>query len=230
MLSGEGGGRILRIAIILAVVALMLLAVAQLLLPTIAASTISSRIGRYGNVSSVSVKAFPAIKLLWGDADQVNVVAKDLVMTPEQTAGLLHEAKGTEKLNARVATLKMGPLRLTTARLQKRGDRVSAAATISEQAVAEALPPGVSISLLESGEGKVHVRVSGGLFGVGATINADGLAEGGKLVARPNGFPLGALRLTLFSDPRVEVEGVGAHVVTPKPNGSYRLTMRGRLR
>ena len=47
------------------------LVLAQLFLPRIAASRISSRVGSYGKVSSVSVSALPAMELLWGDADSV---------------------------------------------------------------------------------------------------------------------------------------------------------------
>ena len=43
----------------------LLLVVAQLVLPRIAASVVSSRVGRYGKVQSVSVEAWPAVKLLW---------------------------------------------------------------------------------------------------------------------------------------------------------------------
>ena len=46
--------------------ACLVLALAQVLLPRIAASRISSRVGRYGTVQSVSVKAWPAVELLWG--------------------------------------------------------------------------------------------------------------------------------------------------------------------
>jgi hypothetical protein len=227
--GGEDSGRFVRIAVVVVVILLLALAVAQLVLPTIAASTISSRIGRYGKVSRVTVKAFPAIKLLWGDADSVKVVAPDLVMTPEQAAALLHEAKGTDKLDARVAAIRLGPLRLTSARLSKRGDRLQATAEMSPAAVAEAVPPGVGVKLLGSSSGRVQVRVTGGLFGVGASVDAVALAEGGKLVARPSGFPLQALRLTLFSDPRVAVEAVGAGI-SAKPGGGYRLSMHARLR
>ena len=40
--------------------AVLVLALAQVLLPRIAASRISSRVGRYGSVESVSVRAWPA--------------------------------------------------------------------------------------------------------------------------------------------------------------------------
>ena len=45
---------------------MLVLVLAQLFLPRIAASRIASRVGRYGTVQSVSVKAWPAVKLLWG--------------------------------------------------------------------------------------------------------------------------------------------------------------------
>ncbi len=43
----------------------LLFVLAQVLLPRIAASRISSRVGRYGKVRSVSVSAWPALELLW---------------------------------------------------------------------------------------------------------------------------------------------------------------------
>ena len=229
-MRGSGvGARIMRIAAVVIVLVALVLALAQVLLPAIASSTISSRIGRYGKVSSVTIKAFPAVKLLWSDADSVKVVAKDLVMTPEQTVALVREAKGAAKLDARAVSVKEGPLRLTAVRLQKRGDRVFAAGTMSAAAVAEALPAGVRVKLLESGEGEVRVRVSGGLFGVGASVEAVAFAERGSLVARPTARALRGLRLTLFADPHFQVEGVGASPAA-KPATSYRLSIRGRLR
>ena len=55
-----------RIAAGLAGAIALVLVLAQLLLPGIAASRISSRVGKYGTVESVSVSAWPAIELLWG--------------------------------------------------------------------------------------------------------------------------------------------------------------------
>ena len=53
--------------------------------------------GKYGTVESVSVKAWPAVKLLWGSADSVTVSAGSLSMSPAQTAKLLWEARGRER-------------------------------------------------------------------------------------------------------------------------------------
>ena len=56
---------------VLAVV--VLLAVAQLVLPGLAAQRVRSQLDPYGQVESVSVGAFPAIELLWHHADSVSV-------------------------------------------------------------------------------------------------------------------------------------------------------------
>ena len=53
----------------------LLLVLAQLLLPGLAARRIRTRVGRYGTVKSVSVSAWPAVKVLWGDADAVTVLS-----------------------------------------------------------------------------------------------------------------------------------------------------------
>jgi len=54
------------LVLLLAGGAVLLLGLAQLFLPRIAAGRITSRLGRYGRVESVSVSAWPAVKLLWG--------------------------------------------------------------------------------------------------------------------------------------------------------------------
>src|ERR1019366_6227068 len=77
-------------------------AAAVVLLPRIAASVISSRVGRYGKVNSVSVSAWPAVKLLWGSADSVKVRAQSLTLEPGQAAKLLWEARSTTRVDASV--------------------------------------------------------------------------------------------------------------------------------
>ena len=54
-------------------------------------------------------------------------------------------------------------------------------------------------------------------------------AREGKLVAHPLGFLVEGLQLTLFSDPHVYVQGVGASVASEQPL-TYRLTMSASLR
>jgi hypothetical protein len=214
--------------LLLAGVALILL-LGQLLLPGIAADRISSRVGRYGKVDSVSVHAWPAVQLLWGSADSATVRARGLSLTPAQAAKLLWEARGVDRMDFTAASVRLGPLRLTDARVRKRASSLSAQALAAQADVNAALPPGLSVQLIGSDGGQVRVRASGGLFGVGAALQVVARASEGKLLVRPVSLPLQRLGLTLFSDPHVYVEGVGASLLDGTPAG-YRLTMRARLR
>jgi hypothetical protein len=204
---------------------LVLLGLAQIFLPKLAASRISSRIGKYGSVDRVHVSAWPAIELLWGDADSVQVHATRLRLELGETAKLLDEARGVDRLELRAASAQEGPLPLSDVVLRKRGGRMSARAFTSEADVSAALPPGFSVQLLRSDGREVEVHASGGLFGVGASVDAVAQASEGKLVVRPRGL-LQALKLTLFSDPRVYVEGVGAK----RAGGGYELSIEASLR
>ncbi len=206
----EGGSRAVRIAALVAAVVLVLLVIAQIVLPRIAASRISSRVGRYGHVEHVSVSAFPAIELLWGDADSVEVKAGSLALAPAQAASLLHEAGGVDRMDVSAEAVKVGSLALTGAELRKRGAQLSAHAHASRAAVRTALGAGVGVRLLSSEGGRVRVAATGSLFGVGATVAAVAEAEDGKLVVHPEGLLLEGFRLTLFHDSHVHVIGVAA--------------------
>ncbi len=222
-------GRAGRIGAGLAGAVALALVLAQLLLPGIAAGRISARVSRYGSVQSVSVSAWPAIELLWGSADSVRVSAKSLRLSPAQSAALLWEARGAESLKVTAASLQEGSLRLSEARLSKRGSSLIGEALASEADVRAALPEGLGVQLLRSEGGRVEVRASGELFGVGASVDAVAGASEGKLIAHPLGALVEGLQLTLFSDPHVYVQGVGASVQPGRPP-SYRLSMLASLR
>lgn len=207
----------------------LLLVAAQLILPRIAASVISSRVGRYGRVESVRVSAWPAVKLLWGSVDSVKVKAGSLAIEPGQAAKLLWEARDTARMEVMAESVRVGSLRLSDASLTKRGSSLRAQARASEGDVRGALPAGLSLQLVRSEGGEVEVQASGGLFGVGASLNAVAQASEGKLVAHPLGLLVEGLRLTLFSDPHVYVEGVGASMSSGPPL-TYGLSMRASLR
>ncbi|HUB73399.1 MAG TPA: LmeA family phospholipid-binding protein [Solirubrobacteraceae bacterium] len=208
---------------------LVLLALAQLILPRIAASRISARVGRYGHVRSVSVSAWPAVELLWGHARSVRVSAGALSLAPSQVGALLWEARGAASMQVSAQSVRIGSLRVTRARLQKHARALSAEGTVSEAAAQAALPAGLRVQLLRSRHGQVEVQATGALFGVRASVHAVAQASAGKLVAHPLGFLVEGLKLTLYSDPHVYVEGVGASVAGRSPR-SYRLTMRAQLR
>jgi LmeA-like phospholipid-binding len=225
-------GRAGRIAAGLAGAIVLVLVLAQLFLPGLAANRISSRVGRYGSVESVTVKAWPAIELLWGHADSVTVRAQNLEVSPAQTGKLLREARGVEKIELTASSAQEGPLRLSNVSFHKQGAALSAQAQISVADVKAALPEGFDVQLLSSSGGEVEVRATGGLFGVGASVDAVAHASGGRLVASPRGFLVGGLQLTVFSEPDVYVEAVGASAISGSAGVvvGYRLTIRASLR
>jgi LmeA-like phospholipid-binding len=217
-------------AIVIAAVALVL-ALMQVFLPRIAASTISSKLRRYGHVQSVSVSAWPAIELLWGSADSVSIKARDLALSTSQAAKMVWEGRGASRVDMTASSVRIGPLRVTDVAMRKRGDALHARAQASAADVRGALPPGVSVALVRSEAGQVEVRASGGLFGVSASVEAVAGAQEGRLVARPAGLLFGGFQLTLFADPHVAVQGVGAESLggASEPQ-AYVLEISARLR
>jgi hypothetical protein len=224
---------VVRIAIGVGVAIVVLAVLSQVLAPRIAARVVRGKVEKYGSVKSVQVKAWPAIELAWKHADEVMVSAGRLKLGPEQAVGLLREAKGTERMRVSAESVEMDGLRLTDASLEKHGNELRAEAVVSEEDVKRALPEGLEVALVKSENGTVEVRASGGLFGVSASVNAVAQAEDGKLVARPTGLLLSALKLTLFESPSVYVEGVQARALEGKSGeggGRYELSMWASLR
>ena len=225
-------GRAGRIAAGLAGAIVLVLVLAQIFLPGIAANRVRSRVERYGSVKSVTVKAWPAVELLWGKAETVEVRAGSLALSKAQIAKLLGEAHGAGSVNASAESVKVGPLQLYDASLQKHGDTVSGTAWASQADLKTALGEGFEVQLLRSGGGRVQMSVAGGLFGVKASVEAVAQAQEGDVVVHPLGFLLEGLKLTLFAEPGVYVEGVGASAAAgPSGQGAgYRLSFRASLR
>jgi hypothetical protein len=215
---------------VLVAIAAVLVA-AQLLLPGIAADRVRARVGKYGTVESVTVRAWPAVELLWGKAESVKVTAGSLQMSPAQTTKLLGEARGVKRMSLSAASVKEGPLQLHDASFQKHGDALEGQAWAGQADVKAALGGGIEVRLLGSGGGQVEVSASGGLFGVKAPVDAVARAQEGKLVVHPLGLLMEGLQLTLLDDPHVRVEGVGASAKAgPGAVAGYWLSMRASLR
>jgi hypothetical protein len=222
-----------RVAIGMGATIVVVAAVAQVLGPAIAAKVVRGKVGKYGTVRSVKVKAWPALKLAWGEADEVRVSAGGLKLSPEATVALLREARGTDRVSASAESVEEEGLRLTDTRFEKHGSALRAEGRVSAEDIKKALPEGVEVALVNSEGGKVEVRVSGGLFGVSASVDAVAEAEDGKLVARPTALLLSGLKLTVFEDPNVYVEGVRARALGNNNRGegeSYELSMWASLR
>jgi hypothetical protein len=209
-----------------ALVIVLLLAIAQLVLPGIAAQRLRDRLARSGTVEKVEVDAFPAIELLWHHADRVVVRMRSYTSTPTALSSTLDEIGDTGSLDASTDRLNTGLLTLRDATLTKRGEELRAAATVTEADLRSSLPVLDSVQPVTSSGGELTLQGTATLLGVTATVDVTVRPQDGALVAAPD-VPFGGLAtVTLFSNPRIAVQSVTA---TPARVG-FALRARAQLR
>jgi hypothetical protein len=200
--------------------------VAQLVLPGIAEQQLRDRLGHSGQVEHVEIHAFPAIELLWNQADRVVVRMRSYRSGTGHLAGLLSEAGDVDSLDASAGTFTAGLLTVHGAVLRKRGDQVTASARVTEADLRSALPVLQSVVPVASGGGQLTLRGTASLFGVTATVDATVHTQNGQIVVTPD-VPFGGFAtITVFSNPSVFVTGVSA---SPAADGFF-VTAQGRIR
>lgn len=201
---------------------IVLLAVAQLILPGIAAQRLHDRLSKSGRVLSVQISAFPAIELLWHHADRVVVRMASYHSNPGHLSSLLDETADVGSLDASSQELDTGLVTLQNARLSKRGAQLTGTAGVTEEDLRSALGGAVQgLQPVASGGGQLVLQ--GTLLGV--TAQATLRAQNGKLVIQPDVPLLNLVTLTVFSDPHVAVQSVGAATA---PDG-FALSAQARL-
>jgi hypothetical protein len=173
-------------------------------------------------VLEVKVEAFPAIELLWHQADRVVVRMARYHSTPGHLGSALAQTSDTGSLYASVRQLQTGLLTLSNAMLTKRGNELAGSASVSEADLRSAIPFIQGVTPVASGDGKLVLR--GTAFGI--TADATLMAVNGKLVVQPNVPILNFFTLTVFSDPHLAVQGVAARPT----RGGFVLSVRGRLK
>jgi hypothetical protein len=206
-------------------VVVLVFGVAQLVLPGIAAQQLRDRLSKNGRVLSVSVSAFPAIELLWHDADKVVVRMASYRSGTGHLNSLLDEAGGVGALTASATVLTDGLLTVHDATLVKHGDELTGTARVTEADLRAAVPFIDDVVPVASSGGQLTLRGTATFLGVSATVDATVSAQNGKLVVSPD-VPFGGLAtVTLFDDPHVQVQGVSA---SPTPGG-FAVTATARL-
>jgi hypothetical protein len=204
----------------------VLLAIAQAVLPGIAAQTLRDRLARSGTVQKVEVDAFPAIELLWHHADRVVVRMSSYRSNPGTLQRTLGEVTDTNSLDASARKFDTGLLTLRDATLSKRGEQLRAAATVTEADLRSSVPVLDSVRPVDSSGGQITLQGTATVFGVTATVDVTVGAHNGALVAAPD-VPFGGLAtITLFSSPRIAVQGVTASPAS----GGFHLTATAAVR
>lgn len=217
-MAAIGGGFVLLV--------LLGLVIPQLVLPGIAAQQLRDRLKRSGSVQEVKVDAFPAIELLWHHADRVLIRMGSYTSSAASLSSLLSGVTDTGSLDASAGRLVAGLLTLRHARLRKRGGELTGSATVSVSDLRASLPILDGVQLLASSGGELTLRGTATVFGLTAAVDATVKPQNGALIVTPD-VPFGGLAtITLFSNPRIAIEGVAA---SASPGG-FVLSAQGRLR
>ncbi len=212
--------------LIAAVVVLVVLVVAQLVLPGIAAQRLRDRLAKSGTVLDVSVSAFPAIKLLWHDADTVTIRMGTYRSTPSSLSSTVSQVTNVGTLDASARLVQTGLVTLHSATLHKHGSELTGTATVSEADLRSALPILDSVQPVASTGGQLTLRGTATLLGLTATVDATVRPENGALVVSPD-LPFGGLAtVTVFSNPAIAVQTIAA---TPAPGG-FLVTVQAKVR
>ena len=106
------------VGVSIAVVAVLLL-VSQLVLPAIAERKVEDRLEREGGDATAEVGAFPALRLLWGDGDSLEVRGNGLRVEPEPEENALERLDGFDEVDVLLEDAEAGPLRLDSFELTK---------------------------------------------------------------------------------------------------------------
>lgn len=211
-----------RVAVALVLVGVL----SQVFLPRLAESRLRSSIAENAEGVHVDLSAVPAIKLLFHRADSVEVDVDRAHPGTGRLADLIASTAGTDRLDATVDRLDELGLELQRLSLRKRGDRLYGSASTTSAAVRDALPDFVTIAP-ESGNGDgVLFRGEASAFGHSGSVGMRVRARDGGLAISPD-IPLGGFAsVTIFADPRIEIDNVTSHV----SGGTYRFDVTGRLR
>jgi hypothetical protein len=192
------------------ILVVLVLVVGQIVLPGVAASRLRDQLAANGQVRSVKVSAFPAIKLLWHHADKVVISLGDYRLPSVSLGPKLGQTSDVGSLTATATEFQTGLLTLRNATLVKRGNELSASATVTDADLRTAVPILDSVTPVASSDGQITLQGTASLFGVTATVDAGVHAQDGALVVSPN-VPFGALATTtVFSDPHISVQSVAA--------------------
>ena len=204
----------MRRLIALGVLALVIivLVVAQLVLPGIAAQHLRNQLAQSGQVQSVQVSAFPAIKLLWHHADKVLIrMGRYRQSQPLALGRTLEQAGDVGTLDASAQQFDDGLLHLRAARLVKQGNPLIVTARVTDADLHSALPIVSSVTPVTSNDGQLTLRGTSSLLGLSVDFTV--AAQNGNLVVSPD-IPFGGVAtITLFHDPRIRVESVNAAAV-----------------
>jgi hypothetical protein len=186
------------------------LGVCQAVLPGIATRRLRSSLEKSGDGVRVTIRALPAVKLLFDHADSVTVHIAQLRPSGRHgsVGALLERASHTVRLDATVGKLFVGGLELNDVSLQKRGSKLYMQASVTRAALESALPANIRLVGTSENAKALDLGVTADVFGHSISASARLLVHDGALEISPAAPVLDLFRVTLFADPQVAVDAV----------------------
>lgn len=167
-------------------------ALTELALPAVAEHRMRGELEPLGSVTDVEVTSTPAVKLLFGGVDRAAVQMTSATLdTTALDPQMLDRARAVEVLEARIDTLRAGPLDVAAVHVDKRDAALDASATIAAADV-EKLVPGAKLKV-ENGTVLLDLSQLPLPLPVTGPLQLQVAAEDGTVVARPLGAAAGLL-------------------------------------
>jgi hypothetical protein len=105
----------LRRLAIVGLVLILLLGISQLVIPPIAENRLADRLTSAGGTADVSMSAFPAVRLLFGDGSHVSVTGRGLDLTSQASSGdVFKSLDGYDRVAVNLTHFTAGPFQLAT--------------------------------------------------------------------------------------------------------------------
>jgi hypothetical protein len=187
------------IGVIAAAFAVIIVA-AQIIVPGIGEGEIEDRLTENGGAATVELSAMPAVRLLWGDGDSIDVHGSDLDLDLSENPEVFDRLDGFGKVDVSLSDFRAGPFDVTSFALARDGDGPYAVRSVSSTTTAELVEFGAE-SLGLPGSGLLGSLAGGAPLGnrevpihVDMEMESDDgrvrVVSGGGTVA---GFPTGPL-------------------------------------
>jgi hypothetical protein len=200
-----------RVALAVAATVVVLLVLAQLLLPRYAERRVREELSSVGTVTSVEVESFPAVELLAGEIDAVRAELASGRTSGGRIGDLVAKTEHIDSLRVSARALEVSGLPVRDARLEKDGTAIRVEGTVERAALEARLPSGARLGGVEtSGDG---VTLGGSFTVLGTEVSGVARLEprDGALVLAPQDVPFAGLAtVTVFADPRLRVRSVAA--------------------
>lgn len=210
----------------LAVTVVLLVGLAELVLPGLAERRVREELEGFARVSEVRVDSTPAVKLLFGEVDSLTARLEGAESTQGAVADLIARTEKIDRLRIDADNAEITGVELTGVRLVKDGPAMRVAATLSRSELESVLPAGAEVGSISSEGGALLVDGSFDVLGFRLSGPARVEPTGGAIVLRSEeGILAGLAQLTLFQDARVQVTALEAQ----DGGDRLRLGARGRL-